>query len=597
MAQITSFSSPNDIIKEIFKSQPSLIPDTMPPQVVEKSGQINGYDDLVYSLESATGMPREAAETAASGTIMSALDKLGIDPTQWKFTVNPNDVKTQVYGPEQWENARKYNATWSDVASIALLASSVFGLVTLGTGAVIAGGTLASANAAIRAGLGWKAVENIVKLGALKGIKWLSIPSGLTWIANQVAQKAGVEKQTSGDLLGYLLQSAAKAQNPAIPASFGGAGTGTGSNSPDLPKTIIRMTTEEKPMQFIGTLFSSKLGKAEQFERVLDDKITDMDDLEADVKINLNKWLASLPTRMGYSVVVRKDPVDEQGAQQSGVWATLTLFITHISGKTTPIDTILLGPVEPQVRLEMQKKLTTVENQISGFVSATQVREIQIPTGSVDIFNATGQRVLPSSVSSGTGGIAGSTTGSGAGAGSQSIALLKDKDGLVRTGEFTAVSEASLSASGRLAAEDFARKEASKASTANASIASAQASALATGNILPPAGATIYNADGSVFAIANGIDSYSVQWWNAAGKRWEMPKPSTPTNSGTPAAPSTSTSTSSYVVKSGDTLGAIASRYGVSISDISGYRSGNPNLIYPGETLTIRNALKTFQLP
>ena len=42
-----------------------------------------------------------------------------------------------------------------------------------------------------------------------------------------------------------------------------------------------------------------------------------------------------------------------------------------------------------------------------------------------------------------------------------------------------------------------------------------------------------------------------------------------------------------YTVKSGDTLSKIAQRLGVSVGQISGYRSGNPNLIYPGENLTI----------
>ena len=42
-----------------------------------------------------------------------------------------------------------------------------------------------------------------------------------------------------------------------------------------------------------------------------------------------------------------------------------------------------------------------------------------------------------------------------------------------------------------------------------------------------------------------------------------------------------------YEVKAGDNLSTIAQRYGVPISAISGYRSGNPNLIYPGEKLTI----------
>ena len=42
-----------------------------------------------------------------------------------------------------------------------------------------------------------------------------------------------------------------------------------------------------------------------------------------------------------------------------------------------------------------------------------------------------------------------------------------------------------------------------------------------------------------------------------------------------------------YKVKSGDALGKIAKQYGVSLNDISGYRSGNPNLIYEGETISI----------
>lgn len=40
-----------------------------------------------------------------------------------------------------------------------------------------------------------------------------------------------------------------------------------------------------------------------------------------------------------------------------------------------------------------------------------------------------------------------------------------------------------------------------------------------------------------------------------------------------------------HVVRAGETLGRIAAANGVSVSQIRGYRSGNPNLIYVGETL------------
>lgn len=42
-----------------------------------------------------------------------------------------------------------------------------------------------------------------------------------------------------------------------------------------------------------------------------------------------------------------------------------------------------------------------------------------------------------------------------------------------------------------------------------------------------------------------------------------------------------------YTVSPGDNLSKIAAKYGVSINQITGYRSGNPNLIYPGEVLNI----------
>ncbi len=48
-----------------------------------------------------------------------------------------------------------------------------------------------------------------------------------------------------------------------------------------------------------------------------------------------------------------------------------------------------------------------------------------------------------------------------------------------------------------------------------------------------------------------------------------------------------------YKVKKGDTLSGIAKNLGVSADSITGYKSGNANLIYPEETLTISSVPKT----
>lgn len=49
-----------------------------------------------------------------------------------------------------------------------------------------------------------------------------------------------------------------------------------------------------------------------------------------------------------------------------------------------------------------------------------------------------------------------------------------------------------------------------------------------------------------------------------------------------------------YTVQSGDTLSKIGQQYGVDYNKITGYKSGNPNLIYPGEVLNIPDATPTM---
>ena len=58
------------------------------------------------------------------------------------------------------------------------------------------------------------------------------------------------------------------------------------------------------------------------------------------------------------------------------------------------------------------------------------------------------------------------------------------------------------------------------------------------------------------------------------------------------AQPSPETTPTDYTVQQGDTLSQIAQAQGVPMSNISGYRSGNPNLIYPGEQLSLGDKYK-----
>lgn len=82
-----------------------------------------------------------------------------------------------------------------------------------------------------------------------------------------------------------------------------------------------------------------------------------------------------------------------------------------------------------------------------------------------------------------------------------------------------------------------------------------------------------------------------VAWSKYAGGNGASVRPA----STAPAAQPVQSRRRTYTVRAGDTLSGIAAKFGVSTSQISGYRSGNPNLIYPGETLTIGGAAAPTQ--
>lgn len=80
------------------------------------------------------------------------------------------------------------------------------------------------------------------------------------------------------------------------------------------------------------------------------------------------------------------------------------------------------------------------------------------------------------------------------------------------------------------------------------------------------------------------VSMFWTDWWNVSvpsGNPSIVYPGDTVCHNGSGAA----TSSRTYVVQAGDTLSGIAAWLGVSMYDITGYSSGNMNLIYPGEVL------------
>lgn len=126
-----------------------------------------------------------------------------------------------------------------------------------------------------------------------------------------------------------------------------------------------------------------------------------------------------------------------------------------------------------------------------------------------------------------------------------------------------------------------------------------------TGGSTPPAApaAPVHPNDSQPAPGTGGI-SHVMQWgetvWGlaVAYNAWPLSAWRTPsgdinryyvgdtvTYGGSPSTAAPSPGVHYHTVCAGDTLGLIASRYGIGWNQIHGYRSGNPNLIYPGEVV------------
>lgn len=101
----------------------------------------------------------------------------------------------------------------------------------------------------------------------------------------------------------------------------------------------------------------------------------------------------------------------------------------------------------------------------------------------------------------------------------------------------------------------------------------------------PSTAGTTCNTNCVVIQSGQYVSMFWPDWWNVSvpsGKPSIVyPGDKVCHNGGS----NTATASRTYVVRSGDTLSDIAAWLGVSMYNITGYSSGNMNLIYPGETL------------
>lgn len=94
-------------------------------------------------------------------------------------------------------------------------------------------------------------------------------------------------------------------------------------------------------------------------------------------------------------------------------------------------------------------------------------------------------------------------------------------------------------------------------------------------------------SDCRVIQSGQYVSMFWTDWWNVSvpsGNPSVVYPGDTVCHNGS-AQPTAGTCDRTYIVRSGDCLSAIAARLGISWTQLTGYGSGNPSLIYPGEVL------------
>ncbi|WP_050611826.1 LysM peptidoglycan-binding domain-containing protein [Ligilactobacillus agilis] len=126
----------------------------------------------------------------------------------------------------------------------------------------------------------------------------------------------------------------------------------------------------------------------------------------------------------------------------------------------------------------------------------------------------------------------------------------------------------------------------------NSTKANASSYAVAANNLRNGVYGTYATAPNYASSLINLIQQYNLTKYDTPGSTTTT----SDSNSGnTSSTPNNVVATSSYTVKAGDTLYAIASRYGLSVASLKALNNLNSNLIHVGQTLKVSGTAATNQ--
>lgn len=351
--------------------------------------------DFGQIISEKTGLDAETAGDLESIAAYAEVERQGLDPRKWYQSLAPVEKSKFKYGPDEYNQAVAFFGGWSNVQKVMYIIAALSAIAIIAIGIVPAARTTKAARGMLRAGRPISEIYEFFKVQNFIMLPKLVVPGlagTLAWLGLQLSN---TQLTGTGDLLTYMRKGVAdseamlqKIKSQGLTGSTGGFAT-----SERQPVTRISMSKTLKPMIALGTLFSQVVKRTDAFERLIDDQITSAEDLKTDAQVNLNRYLASLPGRLLITINIQKDPYDELGIRHSGTWATMVLLARSVSGRTVPLDTVLLGPVDPTIYMPKSQEIQTIQTEIPKLLTAQEISEIQMPTAGVNIMDKTGNIV------------------------------------------------------------------------------------------------------------------------------------------------------------------------------------------------------------
>ena len=345
-------------------------------------GQKATIDESTKQAEAA-GVSDDEVSKLVAATTYEQVEKDGKNPDDFWKGLSPAEQAKLKWSPEVLKESMQRTTFLGLSQTLLWVSAGVAAGVAGFRGIPILLSTLGKLATARAAGASALSLMTIIEEGKIAGIAKVWIPGLIAGIASAGGWLTGGLTNNLNDALLWgriFLDQAHEDVKKAALQRGTGTGTGVAATPEPISRTRITISKTAEPKVAVGTLFQSIVKSTDAFKRKVDDEITSAEDLKADVHLNLNHWLATLPGRLHYEVRVVLNPLDENGNKQLGTWCVLMLGHRNSQGVFQHLQAVLLGPIDPTVYRPTTREIETIQIDIPKLLTSEEIINLDLPT-------------------------------------------------------------------------------------------------------------------------------------------------------------------------------------------------------------------------